>query len=98
MFTDRQILTHNGWLIKDLSVTGSEQIIMVDFNMDQLKSSSLKSMMEIFNLTQLIIDSKREARDSSTLIDHIYVNHLSDHHLVYSVWKKFLNVQKQDLV
>lgn len=88
--------------IEDLSVTGSEQIIMGDFNIDQLKSSNLKSMMEIFNLTQIITDPTREARGSSTLIDHIYVNHprlyssrgmlpigLSDHHLVYSVRKKF---------
>lgn len=97
--------------IEDLSATGSEQIIMGDFNIDQLKSSSFKSMMEIFNLTQIITDPTREARDSSTLIDHIYVNHpklyssrgmlpigLSDHHLVYSVRRKFKNEQKLDHV
>lgn len=68
-------------------------------------------MMEIFNLTQIITDPTREAQDSSTLIDQIYVNHpklyssrdvlpigLSDHHLVYSVRKKFKNEQKLDHV
>lgn len=99
--------------IEDLPVTGSEQIIMGDFNTDQLKSSNLKSMMEIFNLTQIITDPTREARCSSTLIDHIYVKHprlyrsrgvlpigRSNHHLliVYSVRKKFKNVQKLDHV
>lgn len=71
--TDRTILTRNGSLS---SRSGSKQIIIGDFNIDQSKSSSLKSMREIFNLTQIITDPTREARGSSTLIDHIYVNQL----------------------
>lgn len=61
--------------IEDLSVTGSKQIIMGDFNIDQSKSFNLKSMMEIFNLTQIITDPTCEVRGSSTVINHIYVNH-----------------------
>lgn len=75
---------------------------MGNFNIVQSKSTSLKSMMEIFYPTQIITDPTREARGSSTLVDHICLNHpklyssrgvlsigLSDHHLVYSVRKNF---------
>lgn len=42
--------------VEDNSATGSEQVNMGDFNINQLKSSSLQSMMEIFYLTQVITD------------------------------------------
>jgi hypothetical protein len=74
---------------------------MGDFNIDQLKTSTFKRSIETLGLEQTIKGPTRITKDSSTLIDHIYVSvpelysssgvvpiGLSDHHLVYLFRKK----------
>ena len=75
---------------------------MGDLNIDEMKSSSFKTMIEVCSFTQLISKPTHVTRCSSTLMNHIYVNHpisyisrgvipngLSDHHLVYTTRKMF---------
>lgn len=88
--------------MEDLSISGTEVVIMADFNIEQIKSLSFKSIMKTCGLTQLINKPILVTCDSSTLIDPMYVNHpvffssrgvipigVRDHHLVYSIRKKF---------
>ena len=60
--------------IDDMSTAGTEQVTMGDLNIDEMKSSSFKTMMEVCGFPQLISEPTRVTSSSSTLIDHIYVN------------------------
>ena len=58
----------------------SDVILVGDFNIDLLKSNrkplKWQSLLETYNLHQIIKEATRVTADSSTLIDHIYVTNL----------------------
>ena len=97
--------------MEDVVINGSEYVIMGDYNYDQLKTSVLQASMDTIGLEQIITEPTRVTKDTSTLIDHIYVNKrelygtsgvipigLSDHHLIYAVRKKTKTDPKVDHV
>ena len=57
--------------------TGLEIIIMGDFNIDYKNCSNKKwlSLVQLFDLSQLITSPTRETQTSSSLIDHLYSTH-----------------------
>ncbi|XDV11150.1 hypothetical protein PO909_000166, partial [Leuciscus waleckii] len=80
----------------------SEKIILGDFNSNWLANSSHKdrNLFNSINLTQLITEPTRVGPSSSSLLDWILVSHpgrilksgvlpdsLSDHSIVYCIWK-----------
>ena len=97
--------------MEDLTISGTEKVIMADFIIEQFKSLSFKSIIKTCDLTQLINKPIFVTCDSSTLIDPMHVNHpvfsssggvipigVRDHHLVYSIRKKFKAVSPLDHV
>ena len=99
-------------MMEKVSAQGIETIILGDINIDIFKQhSTWKRIYEQYNLTQILNSPTRIAKDSSTLIDHIYTtskdhiiessSHLfgnSDHNAICLTWsKKGLKYQNLDI-
>ena len=55
--------------MEDLTISGTEKVVMADFIIEQFKSLSFKSIIKTCDLTQLINKPIFVTCDSSTLID-----------------------------
>lgn len=86
---------------EELATSAENIIVMGDFNVDQLKDDRMTKVMNTYNYKQLIAEPTRVTKDTSTLIDHMYVTNdenfstagvipfgISDHHFTYVIRKK----------
>lgn len=84
--------------------------MMGDFNVDQHKDDRMKKIMNNYSFNQVIKESTRVTKDTSTLIDHMYVTNdynynaagvipfgISYHHLTYIIQKKMKSGSNQHI-
>ena len=100
-------------LLQTIDNENKEILILGDLNCDLLKpnlnhpTNKLRSLFEIYQLTQLIDEATRITETSSTLIDHFITNEpekiskcgvihtgISDHSLIYAIRK--ININHKD--
>ena len=100
-------------LVKTIDDENKEIYILGDLNCDLLKSISdqpttkLKSIFEMYQLTQLIDEATRITTTSNTLIDHFITNTqekicksgvihtgISDHSMIYAIRKINITIHK----